>query len=118
MRIALKLLRFSVYVSSLQSRSLTLDLVLVFAAIRNAMLCNPSLSFIQPLSIFHPPSLTCLHSMTLVLLCSLLTGLELVKVPAADVHVALVLGHAVGVLLDVHRAGAGRLIGSGAVVES
>jgi hypothetical protein len=47
-----------------------------------------------------------------------LASLQLIQVPATDVHIALILRHAVGVLLNVHRAGSrGLLVGSRAVVE-
>lgn len=49
------------------------------------------------------PNLKCLRT-TLVGLCGLLAGLELLEVPAADLHVAVVLGHAVGEVLCVDLA--------------
>lgn len=59
---------------------------------------------------------------TLVLLRRLLTRLQLIQIPPADIHIPLILRHAVGILLDIHRAGptSRRLavVGGRAVVEA
>jgi hypothetical protein len=58
-------------------------------------------------------------STDLVLLRSSLASLELIQIPTTDIHIALVLGHAISVTLDVHRAGPGSLavVGSRRIVE-
>lgn len=69
--------------------------------------------------LMHPKAcLLSLPPQALVLSCSLLAGLELLHVPAADGQVALVLVHAVGEALDVRGAGAACLGGGGLRVQA
>jgi len=54
------------------------------------------------------------HS-TLVILRRLLTSLQLLHIPAANVQIAVILVHTAREVLDVHRARAGRFLARGGV---
>lgn len=70
----------------------------------------------------HPSGLTWSNPLesreTLVIPSGLLASLQLLHVPAADGHVALVLVHAVGEALDVGGTGARGLVRAALAVES